>query len=489
MTWSSVWPYLLALDLVLIGVGVFYVLFHPREPRAMLAWIMTFIALPLLGTGLFFLLSDPSLNRRRRRLIRFRKRLNPALWKKLRALHEKNAPTQHFAEASKDLQKFIALATRISPLQPPTANNTVTLYHHRAKALAERLREAILAAEQHVHLEYFIFRADDYGNAIADALMQRARAGVQCRLLIDHIGCLHLPESFITELREAGVEVTFFMPVVPWRGRRWGPRPNSRNHRKIAVIDGRLGLVGSQNIGDEYLSGADTFSTWVDTHPEITGPAVYQLQEIFIEDWHAANGEELYYEAAFPPLAQTESGDEIVQIVASAPSDEDSTMHHLLLAAISAADHSVCIASPYFVPNAAMVLMLEAAAYRGVTVQLLVPRQSDHRIALWAGRSYYQELSRTGVEIYEYTLGFLHSKLVIIDQCWGMVGSANMDERSFRLNFEITAILYTAEPVRQLQQDFENMLNQSQHVEFADKPVTLLTRIKMGAARLLSPIY
>ena len=127
MTWSSVWPYLLALDLVLIGVGVFYVLFHPREPRAMLAWIMTFIALPLLGTGLFFLLSDPSLNRRRRRLIRFRKRLNPALWKKLRALHEKNAPTQHFAEASKDLQKFIALATRISPLQPPTANNTVTL--------------------------------------------------------------------------------------------------------------------------------------------------------------------------------------------------------------------------------------------------------------------------------------------------------------------------------------------------------------------------
>ncbi|MEZ5589180.1 MAG: cardiolipin synthase [Gammaproteobacteria bacterium] len=489
MTWSSVWPYLLALDLVLIGVGVFYVLFHPREPRAMLAWIMTFIALPLLGTGLFFLLSDPSLNRRRRRLIRFRKRLNPALWKKLRALHEKNSPAQHFAEASKDLQKFIALATRISPLQPPTANNTVTLYHHRAKALAERLREAILAAEQHVHLEYFIFRADDYGNAIADALMQRARAGVQCRLLIDHIGCLHLPEAFIDALREAGVEVTFFMPVVPWRGRRWGLRPNSRNHRKIAVIDGRLGLVGSQNIGDEYLSGADTFSTWVDTHLEITGPAVYQLQEIFIEDWHAANGEELYYEAAFPPLAQTGSGDEIVQIVASAPSDEDSTMHHLLLAAISSAEHSVCIATPSFVPDYAMVLLLKAAAYRGVKVQLMLPQQTDQRITRWIGHSYYQELGLADVEIYEYSAGFLHSKLVIVDQGWGLVGSANLDERSFRVNFEVTTILYTEALTRQLQQDFDHMLQHSQHIKPSEMPDDLLTRLKSGAARLMSPLY
>ena len=486
--WSTLFPLLILLNLALIGGGVFYVLSHPREPRAMLAWILAFIALPLIGVLLFYLLSDPSLNRRHRRFAKYRKKLNPALWSKLRSIHDAHAPDRHFDEASSELRKFVELATRISSLQPPTTENAVTIYHDQAGQIFERLQQAILSAEHQVHMEYFTFRADQFGTAIAEALMKQAQAGVECRLLVDHLGSWGWPAAFLDKLLQAGVEVRFFLPLLPWRGRRWGLRPNSRNHRKIAVIDGCIGFVGSQNIGDEYLGRGNEFSGWIDTHLELAGPSVYQLQETFIEDWHIAGGGDLFNDRSFPDLSAA-PGNQITQIVSSGPDDNAGIMHHLLLAAISAADHSVCIASPYFVPDAAMVLMLEAAAYRGVTVQLLVPRQSDHRIALWAGRSYYQELSRTGVEIYEYTLGFLHSKLVIIDQCWGMVGSANMDERSFRLNFEITAILYTAEPVRQLQQDFENMLNQSQHVEFADKPVTLLTRIKMGAARLLSPIY
>ena len=455
----------------------------------MLAWAMAFIAFPIVGVGLFFLLSDPSLNRRRRRLAKYRKRLNPKLWEKLRALHKEHSPGQDFEHATKELQKFITLATRISPLQPPLANNTVKIYHDQAKALADRLHEAILGAQQHVHLEYFIVRADGYGTRIADALKQRAQAGVKCRLLIDYIGCLGLADEFIDDLRQAGVEVVFFMPVLPWRGRRWGGRPNSRNHRKIGVIDGCLGLVGSQNIGDEYLNETDDFSGWVDTHLELTGPAVYQLQEIFIEDWHAASGEELFYEPSFPPLESRAGYDQIVQIVASGPSDEDSTMHHLLLAAISAADESVCIATPYFVPDSSMVLLLKAAAYRGVKIQLLISRETDHRVTQWIGRSYYQELGMAGVEIYEYGAGFLHSKLVIIDQAWGLVGSANLDERSFRLNFEVTTILYTEEPIQQLQQEFNALLEQSRRIKPEDTPDDLFTRLKSGAARLLSPLY
>ena len=481
--------YIALLDILLIGVGLFYVLSHPREPRAMLAWIMAFIALPFIGAGLYFLLSDPSLNRRRRRLAKYRRRLNPKLWKKLRALHAENSPEQDFQDAPRELQKFIALATRISPLQPPTTNNTVKIYHNQADALADRLYEAILSAQRHVHLEYFIYRADEYGSRIAEALKQRAQAGVECRLLIDYIGCLGLANDFIDDLREAGVQVTFFMPVLPWHGRRWGLRPNSRNHRKIAVIDGCLGLVGSQNIGDEYLNRTEDFKGWVDTHLELTGPSVYQLQEIFIEDWHAANGEELFYEPSFPPLKDTENANQIVQLVASGPSDDDSTMHHLLLAAIAAADESVCIATPYFVPDSSMALLLKAAAYRGVKVQLLIPSTTDQQVTQWIGRSYYQELGQTGVEIHEYQSGFLHSKLVIIDQGWGLVGSANLDERSFRVNFEVTTILYSEAPIQQLNRDFNHMLEQSQRIKAADMPNDLLTRLKFGAARLLSPLY
>lgn len=486
--WIDFAALLFAVDILLVTGGIFYLLYHPREPRAMLAWLMAFLLLPIIGVILFYLLSDPSLNRRRRRLAKYRRRLNPGLWEKLRAANEAYAPEKNLAANSPQQAMFINLATRVGERQPPVAGNSVRVYHDRGNEMLNRLLAVIEAAQHHIHMEYFTFRADRSGGIIADALKKKARQGVQCRLLLDYLGSWGWPEAFLSELTDAGVEVVFFMPLVPWRGKRWRLRFNSRNHRKIAIFDGCRGFTGSQNIGDEYFDRGENFERWIDTHLELQGAVVYQLQESFIEDWHIACGEDLFADEYFP-LVSPSDDDQIVQIIASGPDYDAQIMHHLLLAAISAADQSICIASPYFVPDNAMILTLEAAAYRGVQVKLLLPAALDHRIALWAGRSYYSELLSAGIEVFEFTQGFLHSKLVIIDNSWGLIGSANMDERSFRLNFEVTAVLYNADPVKQLQSDFEAMLKTSRKITDYDLPANALHKLRLGAARLLSPMY
>ena len=472
-------------DGIMVVAGVFYLLTHPREPRAMLAWLMAFLLLPILGVLWFYLLSDPSLNRRRRRIAKHRQRLNPGLWSKLRAINSEYSPHKNVKHSG---TSFISLATRISELQPPVSGNMVSVYHDQADTVLERLLTVIAGAQHHIHLEYFTFRPDHSGTKVADALIRKSQQGVQCRLLVDYVGSFGWPNIFLSRLTQAGVKVVYFMPLVPWRGRRWGLRFNFRNHRKIAIIDGHYGFVGSQNIGDEYFGLGPDFEHWIDTHLELKGPAVYQLQEIFIEDWHFACKEDLFADEYFP-AAKPLSTSQIVQIIASGPDSDAQIMHHLLLAAISTAEQSVCIVSPYFVPDTAMALTLEAAAYRGVQVTLLLPSDSDHRIALWVGRSYYPQLLEAGVDVYEFTHGFLHSKLIIIDNHWGLVGSANMDERSFRLNFEVTAVLYDAAPVKKLRFDFDAMVGVSQRITDQHKPDHALYKLKLGAARLLSPMY
>lgn len=479
--------FLVAIDLAVVAVGVYYVLTHPREPRAMLAWILTFLLLPLFGVLLFFFLSDPKLNRRRRRFARRRQRLKPELWKKLHSFHRAYCPK--LANQLPELRKFVELATRVNNQQPPTSENAVTVFHNNARKVREQLQQTIANAKHHVHLEYFVFKADRSGELIAETLISKALQGVKCRLLIDHLGSWGWPTSFQQKLQSAGVEVAFFMPVLPWRGHRWRMRLNFRNHRKIVIVDGVIAFTGSQNIGDEYFGFVPNASGWIDTHLRLTGPSVYELQETFMEDWHFATGEDLFAEVYFPPPQVHPKDDQIVQIIPSGPDYDAQIMHHLLLAAISAADTSVCIATPYFVPDMTMVLTLEAAAYRGVNVKLLLPVKSDHRLALWAGRSYYRELNEAGIEIYEFEHNFLHSKLVIIDKNWGMVGSANMDERSFKLNFEITTVIYSQVPVRQLQREFDAMLQNSRRVDPTTKPRRFLNGLQLGFARLVSPLY
>jgi len=470
---------ILVIDIGVIGSAILYILRHPSDPRAMAAWILTFLFLPILGVLLYLLIGEPKLRRVRRR--RRRRRAKSGVLREQR----KGSLQQPFALPENPvlpppLDAFVRLTARINS-EPPTSGNRVEIFQDGAAAFASLLA-AVDAACHHIHLEYYIFSGDQAGRQLMERLTAKARQGVKVRLLLDFIGSLGSLRWAFLELTRAGGEVAFFLPMIPWRG-RW--RMNFRNHRKILVIDGVLGYTGSQNVGNEYAGIGLEGRRWLDTQLRLTGPAVLELQEIFLEDWHYAGGQDPGADGCFPPPRV--EGDAIAQIIPSGPDTDAKVLHHLLLAAISVARRSIHIATPYFVPDAAMLLTLEAAAYRGVDVRIVVPEQVDHRIVLWAARSHYAELDAAGVKLYEYQEGMLHSKVVVVDSSWGLVGSANMDVRSFRINFEATVLLYDEPLAAELDAGFADMMRGSHRVR---PPAAwgFLDSLAVGVGRLFSPL-
>ena len=475
------WTALSILDSVLVVVAIVTVLRRPREPRAMLAWVLALLLLPVLGLVLFVLMGEPRVERTRRRRRRRRQKLDASLNRQVESLERK-----HGRKASGQIHPsaadLMSLATRISG-RAPTDGNQVTIFHEY-KENFNAIVEAIEQAREHVHLEYFIVQPDETGHALRDLLVRRAGEGVQVRLLLDYIGCWNWPRRFRRSFTDAGVKVAFFLPVVPWRG-RW--RVNFRNHRKIVVVDGLTGFTGSQNIGDEYRGRLAKYGPWRDTHMKVIGPAVHQLQEVFVEDWHYAAREDLSEDTYFPEPAQ--AGSQTVQVLPSGPDSDARTMHLLLLSAVAGARKSVAVLTPYFAPDTTMIVALQSAAYRGVRVQLLIPSLSNYRTILWAGRSFYRELADAGVEIYEYDHAMLHSKVVIVDDAWAMVGSANMDQRSFRIDFQITTVLYDEALANDLQTDFDSLVANARRI----KPTgpdhwSFGESLLLGVARMASPM-
>ncbi|MBN1345223.1 MAG: cardiolipin synthase [Phycisphaerae bacterium] len=481
MDWPRTWTILSFGYYAVAVVTTLLILRRPRKPQAMLAWILAVLLLPGVGLLLFVMMSEPRRGWHQRRRRRKRKKLRASSALKSDARDEylatSSAPQDHVGVA-----RLMNLARRLGAY-PPTPGNDVIIYHDAEKTFLA-IQMAIEAAQSHIHLEYYILQADDTGRAVRDLLIDRAKQGVRCRVLLDYVGCWRLSRRFIKPMRAAGVQVAFALPVIPWRG-RW--RVNYRNHRKIAIIDGRIGFTGSQNIGDEYLGRLKKFGPWRDTHLKIVGPAVQDLQEVFIEDWHYTTKELLAGDDYYP--SSTAAGEHVAQIVPSGPDQVANVMHQLLFAAVAAAGSSISVITPYFSPDEAMILALASASYRGVRVRLIVPSCGDHRVVLWAGRSYYEELTRSGVEIYEHDGAMLHSKVMIVDQAWAMVGSANMDERSFRINFELTTLLYDSNLAGDLHRDFEGLRRQSRTITRQDVANRSFGEsILLGLARLASPV-
>jgi len=477
MPHPTFWSIVSIINYVLVACAIIHILRRPREPRAMLAWILALLLLPVIGLLLFAGIGELKLERTRRKRRRRRARLERRLPPKRKTSRE----VQGLAE-NPGLANLVHIATRLSR-EPPTVGNDVTIFH-KTEAFFLALRFAIESARNHVHMEYYVFQPDDTGREIAAALMAKAKSGVRCRLLLDSVGCWRLPRRFVREMRDAGVQVEFFHPVLPWRG-RW--HVNFRNHRKLVVIDGELGFTGSQNIGDEYRGRLARYGEWHDVNLSMRGPAVRELQELFLEDWHFSTAETLDLANLFPE--QSCEGPHAVHVIPSGPDVRADVMHHLLFAAIASATRSIAVATPYFVPDAAMILALQSAAYRGVHVRLLIPSRSDHWFVLWAGRSYYAELTSAGVEILEYELGMLHSKVVVVDQSWAFAGSANMDVRSFRINFELTTVLYDSVLAGQLQEEFDSLAAAARQVRpRGARDWTFGESLALGLARLASPM-
>ena len=387
------------------------------------------------------------------------------------------APNHLGQPASREL---LTLSDRMG-LRVPTVGNAVRLLV--ANQAYDALEEAIRGARSHVHLLYYIFNSDRTGARFRDLLLRKAREGVSVRVLVDGVGSFGT-SNFMIPLTQAGGKFAEFLPVGNF-SRRW--HPNLRNHRKIAVVDGRVGFTGGVNIGDEYTGRKKRVGRWRDSHIQITGPAVNHLQEVFAEDWYFATGRDLISERFYPD--QQPQGDQTVQIIASGPDTETQPLQRIFFTAITSARDRVFLTTPYFVPDQAMLVALETAALRGVDVRLLLPHRSDMPLVLHAGRSYYNELLESGVKIHEYMHGILHAKTMVVDDRWATVGSANMDVRSFKLNFEVNAVIYGAVFATELARVFLHDLTLARQVTLEDLArKTLGSRMAEGFARVLSPV-
>ncbi|MBY6037894.1 cardiolipin synthase [Fictibacillus nanhaiensis] len=341
------------------------------------------------------------------------------------------------------------------------------------------------AAKEYIHIQYYIFRSDRLGKEIIDILIQKASEGVKVRFLFDGIGSLSLQQHDIDRMKKAGILVEAFLPV---RYGFFNQKLNFRNHRKIIVIDGKIGFVGGLNVGVEYLGEDPEIGFWRDTHLVMLGEAVQVLHAIFLLDWEYVCGEDLLEDPHLTtPIAS--NGDGTVHVVASGPDTQSGIMSDLYYSLISCAEKSIWIATPYFVPNEAIRTAMRVAAKKGVQVRLMVPEINDGFLTQYATRSYFPELLRSGIEIYSYKKGFMHQKVIIVDGDTASIGTANMDMRSFHLNFEVNVFLLNTSSVNDLVEQYKEDIEESaklRPVEFYKRG--LWERTKESFARLFSGV-
>ena len=366
---------------------------------------------------------------------------------------------------------------------PFTGGNSVELLVD-GESTFDSIFAGIDSAKDYVLVQFYIVRADGLGTELKSRLNAAAKRGVRVYFLYDEIGSLGLSASYLADLRSSGVNV---LPFHSRKGSGNRFQLNFRNHRKTVVVDGHSAWIGGHNVGDEYLGKDPTYGRWRDTHMRLEGPAVLGAQVAFVEDWRWAADETLS-DLSWTPTVSSD-GNAHALVVASGPADELETMSLLFTQAINAATRRIWIASPYFVPDDAIVQSLQLAALRGVDVRILIPEVSDSRFVKLAAYSYFDEVKSTGVKFYRYQEGFLHHKALIIDDTVTTVGTANFDNRSFRLNFEITVVVANAEFAKDVERMFKDDFAGSrlmQPGEFDAKPYWFKVAVRL--ARLASPV-
>jgi cardiolipin synthase A/B len=459
-----------------IAVLSVWIVMQKRAPVSTMSWILSLALLPFAGFVIYYFLGPQRLKAQRLRRLRSRAGAQgPADMALLRKAAE-SAPAA--------LRQMAELGTAACGL-PVSSATAVELLSGGARAFDD-IFAAVRAAEDHVHLEYYIFEPDTIGTALRDLLVQKTKEGVAVRLLIDALGSKRVGHRFLAPLLEAGGKVALFHDTKI--GRRLRPVTNYRTHRKIVVCDGHVGFTGGVNITDEEdkRTRADAYH---DVHLRIEGSAVRWLQTTFLEDWTYATGESLPAQGESLPqlMPFSEPGNIPVQIVTSGPDNPLEAIHRMHVSAINSAGRRAWLTTPYFVPGEPALMALTSAALRGVDVRLLVPRRSDSFVVSAAARSYFDELIAAGVKVWEYKARMLHSKTLVVDDHCAMIGTANFDNRSFRLNFEVMAVVYGDSLALPLADQFETDLRSSAAVH-AHRPQHFLRRLGDATARLFSPL-
>lgn len=365
---------------------------------------------------------------------------------------------------------------------PFSRRNSIRLLIN-GQATFDAIFAAIDKAEKYVLVQFYIMRDDDLGRALQQRLIERAKAGVHVSVLYDEIGSYGLSRKYVHAFREAGIEIVPFH-TTKGRGNRF--QLNFRNHRKVVVVDGQTAFVGGHNVGDEYMGRDPKFGPWRDTHVELRGPAVQAVQRSFLEDWNWATHELLPVEWVPKPA---EDDNQQVLVLPSGPADEFERCTLFFVQSINMAERRIWIASPYFVPDPPVIAALQLAAIRGCDVRIMLPERPDHILVYLSAFSFIAEAAPKGVRFFRYEPGFLHQKVVLIDDDFAAVGTANLDNRSFHLNFEIMIAAadrkFAADVAKMLEEDFTHC--REAHADELDQQ-SYLFRLTVALSRLMAPI-
>lgn len=448
------------------------VILDNRNPVKTLAWVLILAFLPLVGLVFYFFFG---------RDIRKEKLIGKKGYVHL-LKHPMNEFQQQQAFAvldeSHSVMRFFLHVNHALPF----AGNSVKI-HTDGYTMLRGLLKAIASAKHHIHMQFYIIEDDPVGRLIRDALIDKAREGVEVRFLYDDVGCWNLPTNFVESFLNEGIEIRSFLKV---RFPHFTSKVNYRNHRKIVVVDGTIGFVGGMNLAVRYVKGL-YWGNWKDLHVQLEGKAVYGLQSSFLKDWYAVDRSLITSSSYYPPI--TSQGESLVQIVTSDPIGEWRDIMQGLLVIITSARNYLYIQSPYLLPTEPILWALKTAALAGVDVRIMIPSRADSRITHLGTLSYLKELMESGIKIYLYEGGFLHSKLLVCDDLLCTVGSTNMDFRSFEHNFEVNAFMYNRALAQKLKTIFLNDQKDAVLVQKKDwSRRSRLQKVQESLVRLFAPL-
>ena len=473
---------LLGLSVVFLLLNIFFsfslIFIERKDPTTTWAWLLILLVLPGLGFMIYIMFGQ---NLSRQKIFKEKIRVDEHKRKNINDKYEKDIHQHDGGERFSDLKKMNFNHSGAKY----TTNNNANVYVNGEDKF-KKLIEDIKNAKRYIHIEYYIFKNDMIGKIVINELTKKAEDGLEVRLLVDSMGSRKLTKKAIKKYIDAGGKYSIFFPgIVP----HINTRVNYRNHRKIVVIDGEYGYVGGFNVGKEYISQDPEVGYWRDTHVRIQGEAVDDLNERFLLDWCYAADEEIEDYDKYSSNGSKATGDVGIQIVTSGPDHKEQYIRNAYIKLINNAKENVYLETPYLVPDSPILEALKISALSGVDVRIIIPGKPDHFFMQWAASSYIGELLEAGIKIYNYQKGFIHAKTIVADSAVMSIGTANMDIRSFKLNFEVNAFIFDDRIAKDGQAQFMKDIQNSEEItkEIYDNR-SVVVRIKESLIRLVSPI-
>ncbi len=471
---NVVYNILMVLYFITVLAVVVVVLSENRNPVKSMAWVLVLVLLPVVGLVIYLIFG---------RSLKGMRLISRSDLRELQRMNDFSYPTDVSSRLTSESRQLISLVNKLVGPHLFDAGG-IEVFTTGADKFAS-LKRDIAAATDHIHVQYFIIENDAVGGELLALLMDKARQGVQVRVLYDYVGSFYFPHQVLRQMRNAGIEVHPFLEL---SFTQFAFRVNWRNHRKIVVIDGKVGYIGGMNVADRYVTGDKRWSAWRDTHLRLTGEAVMALQYSFAIDWNFTT-RKLLTSPTMRYNGPVGNGGLIMQMMGSGPTNRWNNISFVFFKAITLAKHRVFIQTPYFLPSDSLLKALESAALSGVDVRLMIPRRLDSEMLRLATGSYIKECLLSGIKVYMYEPTVMHAKVVIVDDEFVTTGSTNFDFRSFEHNFEFNVLVYNKEFNRKMRDVFDADMEHCTRLSMGKwKQRPLMQKALESIVRLISPI-